>query len=226
MELIYHTSDMVKSLVSLDRLFSSGFSTVELDFTSTVDGKFVWEHDVLPTSILSSKTKSIRERLSLEDVLDINNHRRKLMLDIKYVPRHILYSKDFEKLLEHLNSYDDMQIQSLDLGFLSKLADKKYKNLEPGLILNVITRNYINRLGIPEIPSIGFMAISSELWEEKDGIYIDKCNSLYPDIKKYAWTWDRRIEDEERIQNFLDKGADGIITSSPKLVKSVLLKKD
>jgi glycerophosphoryl diester phosphodiesterase len=225
-KIIYHTAGMPKNLVSLDRLVNSGFSTVELDFTSTIDGKFVWEHDILPTSILSSKTKSIRERLSLEDVLDINRHRSKLMLDIKYVPRHILYSKDFEKLLEHLNSYDEMQIQSLDLGFLSKLADKKYKNIEPGLILNVITRGCINELGIPRIPDIGFMAISNELWEEKDGIYIVKCNEKYPDVKKYAWTWDRRIEDEERIQNFLDKGADGIITSSPKLVKSVLLKKD
>ena len=221
MEIIYHTSDMTKNLVSLDRLFSSGLSTVELDFTSTIDGEFVWEHDILPTSILSSKSRSIEDKLTLEDVLDINKHRCKLMLDIKYVPRHILHSDNFKKLLEYLNSYDEMQIQSLDLGFLSKLSDK-YKNIEPGLILNVISRSFING----KIPKIGFMAISNELWEEKNGIYVKKCKSLYPDTKKYAWTWDKRDEDEDRIQNFIDKKADGIITSNPKLVKSMILKKD
>ena len=223
MELIYHTAGMTKTLVSLDRLFNSDLSTIELDLVCTRDGELVWEHDLLPTEILSSKSERIKDKLTLEDILDINDHRHKLMLDIKHVPRHILYSKDFEKVLEHLNSYDEMQMQSLDLGFLSRLD--KYKNIEPGLILNVISRGFINRLGVPEIPNLGFFALSSELWEEKDGIYIAKCDVLYPNVKKYAWTWDKRDEDEERIQNFINK-ADGIITSKPKLVISMILKKD
>ena len=224
MKLIYHTAGMTKTLVSLDRLFNSGLSTIELDLTSTLDGELVWEHDVLPTQMLKSTASSIRDKLTLQDILDINNHRCKLMLDIKCVPRHILHSRGFEKVLEHLNSYDEIQIQSLDLGFLSRLD--KYKNIEPGLILNVISRGFINRLGVPEIPNLGFFAMSSELWEEKDGIYVTKCDVLYPNVKKYAWTWDKRDEDKERIQNFIDKKADGIITSNPKLVKSIILKKD
>lgn len=115
-----------------------------------------------------------------------------------------------------------MQIQSLDLSFLNRLVNGNYSNLEIGLIVNVLTRNLVNGKIPFNLPNLEFMSLSSELWERKNGKFLDECIALYPHIKKYAWTWSRRIEDEQRINNFLEKKADGIITSNPELVTTLV----
>lgn len=225
MEVIYHTSDVDKDISSLENVLNSGISTIELDFVMSNDGVPIWTHDILPTQFLNSTSSKLKNQLTLFDILDINNHRCKLMLDIKYIPSKILNSIDFSKLLNFLNDYDEMQIQSLSLTFLNRLIYGNYPNLEIGLIVNVLTKWYINSMKIPRLSNLDFMALSSELWERREGMFLDNCIQLYPNVKKYAWTWSTRIENEDRINNFLDKNADGIITSEPKLVKSLIEKR-
>lgn len=220
MEIIYHTADIKKDILTLENVFHSGIETVELDFVMSKDGIPVWTHDILPTQLLDSSSPRVREQLSIYDVLDLNNHRCKLMLDFKYIPRSILNSTEFSKLIDHLKQYDEMQFQSIDLSLIRKLIEGNYSNFELGYIINVLTKSNIRKLS-----DLDFISISSELWEKKNGIYIDKCNFMYPEIKKYAWTWSAREEEEDRINNFINKGADGIITSNPKLVKRLINKK-
>lgn len=227
MELIYHTADTEKNLLSLVKLFDSDLETIELDFVLSKDGVPVWTHDIYPTTFQDSTSDSLKDCFTIYDVLNLNDKHHKLMLDFKYIPKKYLNSDSFNKLLQHLNNYDisgGMQIHTLDLAFLEKLANGIHPNLEPGLIINFLSKGFINNLHIPRIPNIEFMSISSELWERYNGSYIKKCDSLYPNIKKYAWTWDTRIEDEDRINNFINKGADGIITGSPNLVKRLIKK--
>ena len=219
MEIIYHTADMNKDILTLENVFHSGIQTVELDFVMSKDGIPVWTHNILPTQVLNYNSKTIKDYLTLYDVLDLNNHRCKLMLDLKYISKNILNSKEFSKLLNYLNQYDDIQIQSLDLSLINKID---YSNIEVGLIINVLSKWYINNK--MKLPDLDFMSISSELWERKNGIFIEKCNELYPKVKKYGWTWSTREEDEDRINNFINKEADGIITSNPKLVKQLIKK--
>lgn len=221
MEIIYHTAEIDKNIIELDHVLSSGVPTVELDFAMSSDGVPIWTHNILPTILLDSKSANEKKQLTLFDVLDLNKHRTKLMLDFKYIPKNILNSSRFNNLLETLNKYDEMQIQILDLSFIEKLKNNGYSNIEVGLIINVLTKWYIDK----KLPNFDFMSISSELWEKKDGYYIEKCNNLYPNTKKYSWTWFTRTEDEERINNFIDKNTDGIITSNPKLVKTLINKR-
>lgn len=217
MEIIYHTADIKKDILTLENVFHSGIQTVELDFVMSKDGIPVWTHDILPTQLLDSSSPRVREQLSIYDVLDLNNHRCKLILDFKYIPKSILNSTEFSKLLDHLKQYDGIKIQSIDLSLIRKLSEENNFNFELGFIINVLTKHNIRNLS-----DLDFLSISSELWEKKNGIYIDKCNFMYPETKKYAWTWSTREEDEDRINNFINKNADGIITSSPKLVKRLI----
>lgn len=228
MELIYHTADVRKDLPSIVRLFDSDIETIELDFVLSKDGIPIWTHDVFPTTFQKSTSNNLKDSLKLYEILDINNKKHKLMLDMKYIPRQFLYSDTFNKLLQHLNNYDSsggIQIQTLDLALLEKIANGIYPNIETGLIINCLSKGFINGLHIPRIPSIKFMAISSELWERNKGAYINKCNQLYPDAEKYAWTWDveTRPETDERINNFLDKGASKIITGNPEKTKKLVM---
>lgn len=236
-EVIHHTAGTQKNMIGLLPILNSKAETIELDFVFTRDGIPVWTHNVFPTqlqkyaSIESKELKLSKKALTLYRVLDIINKNHKVMLDIKYVPRDLLKSDSFKKLLEYLNNYDKsggIQIQTLDLGLLQKLSDSGFSNIEPGLIINVLSKNYINKSSIPRID---FMSISSELWERNDGIYIDKCSKLFKDVKLYAWTWDvpdklpseiKREETLERVQNFIDMGADGIITGNPNMVLKLL----
>ena len=223
MDLILHTADIDKDVKSLEKVLSSDVKTVELDFVMTKDAVPVWTHSILPTQLYNYKSAKNNEMLTLFDVLDINNHRKKLMLDMKYIPGYILYSDEFNKLLEYLNLYDEMQIQSLDLTLIKKLKDGSYSNFEIGFIINVLSKGFVNN--IRKLPNIDFMAVSSELWEKNDGSYINKCKKLYPDVKKYAWTWATREETEERINNFINKEANGIITAKPSFVRSLMNQK-
>lgn len=220
MEIIYHTAEIVKNILELEHTLSSGVPTVELDFVMSSDGVPIWTHNILPNQFKDSGFAREKDQLTLFDVLDLNNHRCKLMLDFKYIPKRIQDSIKFYELLGSLNKYDEMQIQSLDLSLVERLKNSSYSNIETGLIINVLTKGYINKK--KKLPDVDFLSISSELWEKRNGAYIEKCSNLYPNTKKYAWTWSTRIEDEERINNFIDKNADGIITSNPKLVKTLI----
>ena len=219
MDVIYHTAHVEKNTETLEELFNSGVP-VELDFVTTRDGVPIWTHDILPTQLLSSTSSKLKNSLELIDILDINNHRCPLMLDIKYVPKYILKSDSFQKLLKLLSEYGDIQIESLNLAFLRELAE--HHRFEIGLIVNVLDRMWINSAQIPDLSRIDFFALSSELWEQRNGSYIDKCRKIYPDTKLYAWTWAKKEETEERIKNFIDMEANGIITGNPTLVKTIL----
>ena len=160
MELIYHTAELNKDVRELENLFNSGLETIELDFVLTRDGVPIWTHDIFPTQLLKSTNKKLNNTLSLHDVLEINNHRAKLMLDIKCIQPNLLNSNKLNKLLNMLNQYDEMQIQSLDLNFLSKLVEGNYSNIEKGLIVNVITRNLIDLFRLSKIGNLDFLALS------------------------------------------------------------------
>lgn len=219
MDIVYHTAHVDKNEKTLEELFNSGVP-VELDFVMTRDGVPIWTHDILPTQLLSSSSPKFNDNLTLMEVLEINNKRCPLMLDIKYVPKYILMSKKFKEVLGMLSEHGGIQIESLDPNFLRELAEN-YR-FEVGLIVNVLNRLWINRAQIPDLSRMDYFALSSELWEQNNGNYIDRCRKIYPDTKLYAWTWVIREETEERIKNFIDKEADGIITGNPTLVKTIL----
>lgn len=219
MDVIYHTAHVEKNTETLEELFNSGVP-VELDFVMTRDGVPIWTHDILPTQLLSSSSPKFEDSLTLMEVLEINNKRCPLLLDMKYVPKYILKSDKFIEVLKKLSQHGGIQIESLDLAFLDELVE--YYKFEVGLIVNLLDRLWINRAQIPDLSRIDFFALSSELWEQRNGSYIDKCRKIYPDTKLYAWTWVIREETEERIKNFIDKEADGIITGNPTLVKTIL----
>jgi glycerophosphoryl diester phosphodiesterase len=219
MKIIYHTADVTKDAENLNTILNSNVETVEIDFVFTEDGVPIWTHEMFPTIISHSTDASKKGQLTLYDVLDINNHRCKFMLDLKFIPRHILYSSKFYELIEKLNAYDEFQIQSLDLTFLTRLKEAHFSNIEVGLIINVLTKWYITTL--KKLPNLDFESISSELWERDNGSFIEKCNAIDPNAKKYAWTWASRVEDEYKIDTFINKGADGIITGTPDYVKKL-----
>lgn len=68
-----------------------------------------------------------------------------------------------------------------------------------------------------------FVSLSSELWE-KDKVQDDykRYRELFPNAREYAWTWEKIYqENDTRIKNYMAKGADGIITSDPALVRAL-----
>lgn len=223
MEYFYHSDGEEKNLKTLYDLLSMGLP-VELDFVMTNDGVLVWTHDIMPTNFLNSESNSIKEFITLEQVLRFNeNYGNKLLLDIKYIPGKYLNSKGFENTLRQLNDYGKISIESLDMRLINKLLNGDFPNIHVGLIINVLSKGYVNPLGIPNLINLDFMAISYELWERNNGAYIKNCNSLYPDIKKYGWKWGKNeTPEKDALIKFIKYGADGIVTNRHKMLLDLL----
>lgn len=77
-----------------------------------------------------------------------------------------------------------------------------------------------------ELRELDFLALSSELWEwPLVGSDYKLYRYLFSNVKQYAWSWYAVYsETKQRINNYIIKGADGIETKEPQLVRTLLKK--
>ncbi len=231
MEIIGHTSFLNKTSSSLNHyLISSSCSNLEMDFVLTKDGKLVWTHRPTFDGKFVSKTeyKNLSGLLTLEEVLEILNANINLLIEIKYFNSH--NSNKLESLLkalEILKSYNgSISLQSFNQQLIAKLLSHKEEIPcdEIGLIINLFKAHKYKKDNIALIANIDFVSLASELWEwQKLKQNNEYFRDLFPDAKEYAWTWDALYkENDKRIKNYIAKEADGIITTEPSLVRSLI----
>ena len=219
LDVIHHTATIKNDEHSLQKVLStSPADCIELDFILSKDAELFWSHNLL-LQYYSSAYFRKNNYLTLSDVLELNNHRKKLLLDIKYIANNITLLATIAKQLVFISDHDEILIESLDFRFLDYLLSRQYANVEIGLIINVLSKRFaISPKTVKKFSNLNFLSISSELWERNHSQYIIRSNVLYPNAKKYAWTWSRRAETPQRINNFIQLEADGIITDRPGLL--------
>lgn len=229
MKIIGHTSHLNKNKGSLQHfLIANPCDTIEMDFRLTSDGKLVWTHDktVNGRNICKSGYKELR-LLTLDDVLEILNGDIALLLHLKGING--VKRKNLTKLLralEILREYPFIsEIESINPNLIRMLLSYReeisYMNI--GLIINLFTTFRYRKGNISGLEKIDFVSLSSELWE-KDNLWDDykRYRELLPDAREYAWTWEKIYqENDNRIKNYMAKGANGIITSDPSLVRTL-----
>lgn len=229
MHIIGHTSHLNKSKEALQHfLIANPCDTIEMDFRLTSDGKLVWTHDktVNGRNICKSGYKELR-LLTLDDVLEILNGDIALLLHLKGING--VKRKNLTKLLralEILREYSFIsEIESINPNLIRMLLSYReeisYMNI--GLIINLFTTFRYRKGNISGLEKIDFVSLSSELWE-KDNLWDDykRYRELLPDAREYAWTWEKIYqENDNRIKNYMAKGANGIITSDPSLVRTL-----
>jgi len=229
MNIIGHTSHLNKNKDALQHfLISSSSDTVEMDFRLTQDGELVWHHNgVYNGNIISrSKYKDLK-LLTLDDVLEILSGDIALLLHLKGVRG--VNNKNIDKLLKALEILKDYplytELESISADFIRRILTYKddLSYLDIGLIINLFTTFKYRKGNIGGLEKVDFISLSSELWEK--GIVQDdyKCyRELFPNVREYAWTWEALYsENEERLKNYMAKGADGIITSDVALVRAL-----
>lgn len=206
MKIIRHTASVTKSEEVFKKLITENSDMVELDFIFDKNGIPIWSHN--PFKL---------DNLSIYDIIEINNHRKRLLIEFKYVRDNIIYSEKFLKLLIHLSKTDDIDIQTFNLKLVKFLINNrdKYPNIEIGLIINLFKRKYLKEY----LSALDFVSMSNELWE-----LTDDYNKI-SNIKKYAWSWDMLYsETSKRIQNYVDKNADGIIVNDIESARAIIKK--
>ena len=228
LEIIYHTASIKKDTKTFLELLKTDVETIELDFVLTKDFVPIWTHkkriNFKCIGNIESKNKLLKNYLTLKDIIKLNNSKKKLLLDFKYINKKILNEKNIKKILSDINQNDNIMIQSINIDFIKYLMIiNDYKNIKKGLIINYFTSYFINEKNIVGIKNIDFISLASELWEVKGGSFLKKSEKLFPKAKKYAWTWDAIYKEHMvRLENYKNKKADGIITSTPEKVKNII----
>lgn len=218
MDIVAHASNVdggngIITFNKLNNSINSLADMIEVDLNITSDGKFVCVHNpsisgkkIHDTNYFTLK-KENPEILMIEEVFEIVNNKKKLLLDIKN------YGADRFKIVSSLVnkicSNDDVLIESFDLDLLKEIKDKidvKY------IILANLFSNY-KKIINHEIYKDSFgVALASELFTFTNG-YKNYLDALSSDKKMYAWTWTLIYkETEELFKTFINKGCDGIIT--------------
>lgn len=233
MDIIAHTASVKPYKDALICLINNPFFTkIELDFRFTKDNLLVWSHsDKWEGSIIRDSTyHSLSSILTIYDVLEILNGTKSLLIEIKgcskkieqdaYYLREILPILEVYPSLVEVESFNQCLIRLLlrfkEMGFLKKVS--------LGLIINLFkTFNYRYKL-VPELLKIDFVALSNELFEWPIvGNDWQVYRHTLPNVKQYAWSWDALYEEtEKRLENYITKGVDGIITSKPELVRKLV----
>ncbi|MCM1053245.1 MAG: hypothetical protein NC483_04660 [Ruminococcus sp.] len=231
MEIIGHTSFLNKTTSALEHyLISSSCLKLEMDFVLTKDGKLVWTHSPIFERKIISRTeyKKLSSLITLEEVLEILNGNISILIEIKYFDgfNYSMISR-LLKALEVLKFYNgEISLQSFNSQLVSQLL--AYKNElscdEIGLIVNLFKVHKYKKENIKLIDEIDFLSLSSELWEwtkiKENYLYF---RNLFPKAREYAWTWELLYkENARRINNYIDKNPDGIITTEPALVRSLI----
>lgn len=236
MEIIGHTASLDKNKEALRQIVKNPhYSKLELDFIPTKDNVLVWSHsnflngNIVNSSNYNTLKKKNSQLLTLEDVLEEINEKKAILIEIKFALNASKNIDEFIKRLKILTKYNnDVEVQSFNQDLIELLLINKdnLANIHFGLIINIFKTFLYNKHNIEKYNGIDFLALSSELFEWS--IFKDahlKYRELFPDAKQYAWTWDALYkENEERLNNFVNKNVDGIITSNPLLVKGLAKK--
>ncbi len=229
MNIIGHTSHLNNNKDALQHfLIGNPCDTVEMDFRLTRDNILVWTHDRLVNGkdVCKSEYKEL-ELLTLEDVLEILNGDKALLLHLK--GGNGVKRKNFDKLLrtlEILKEYPFIsEIESINSNLIKMLLSyrEEISYMDIGLIINLFTTFKYRKGNISGLEKLDFISLSSELWENSIvGDDYNRYRELFPSVREYAWTWERIYqENDTRIKNYMAKGADGIITSDTSLVRAL-----
>ena len=227
-DIIYHTASTKKDYDNFHKLLNEDINTIELDFVLTKDLVPIWSHNkrVKMNSInsINSDNKLLKKYLTLSDILDITNYKKELLLDFKYIDKKIIGNSSFDKTLDYIARQDNIMIQSTNKDLIKYIIEnKEYSSLKKGLIINYFTSYFFNHNNIGPLENIDFISLASELWELKRRNFLNECNICFPKAKKYAWIWDALYkETPKKLNNFIEKGADGIITNKPEEVKRLI----
>lgn len=229
MEVIAHTAIIKKDKEGLTALLENNLYTkIELDFVLTKDYIPVWSHDtkIDGLNIKDKSAKELKFLLTLDEVLEIVNNKKKLLIEIKFPRKDKEFNCKMIEILKKINNIKDIQIQSFDPIFITELLKHRelFPDIEIGLIINFFKTFNYRKKDITKLKDIDFISLSSELFEfpivGKDYLIYRK---LFSHAKEYAWTWDAVYKDrEKRIKNYIECGADGIITLNPQLVKRII----
>lgn len=229
MDIISHASNVTKGngIVTYEKLNSAlkySPDMIEVDLNLTKDNKFICIHDpFLENKRISNSTflelKKINpDVLEINEVFDIVNKRKPLLLDIKNYGINNFHL--FSRIIDLVNSHkeEDYIFESFDLDLLN---DLKYNTKKDIIVLanlfskteKVLKHSVLNK-------SMG-VALSSEFFSKsnKYKLYKDK---LKDNQKMYAWTWNAIYKENEKLfNNYLEKECDGIIADEIKILKKL-----
>ena len=233
MDVIAHTASVKPNKASLEAIRDNPFyDKLELDFRLTKDSLLVWSHsDKIDGSLISETNyRNLDNALTLEDVLEILNNAKPILLDIKAYPKNIRRQaycllQALTILVHYKNEIGLASFNEKLISFLLKMQENGELNfIDIGLVINLFKTFKYRKQFPKELENIKFVSLSNELFEwpivgEDYQMYRNMLNG----IKQYAWSWDAVYEEtEKRISNYILKGVDGIITSKPELVRKLV----
>ena len=233
MDIIAHTASLKPDRKTLLKLKSNlDYTKIELDFRLTKDDELVWSHSPKINGEYISYTnyRSLGNVLTLEDVLEIFNHEKALIIELKGYPKNLENRYDILlKCLSSLYYYHNLiEVESFNERLIKSLLELQRKGelsfVQYGLIINLFKTFLFRKHFSQEYRNIQFIALSNELfeWPIVGGDY-KIYREVFPQVREYAWSWDAVYkETEKRILNYITKGVDGIATSNPTLVKKLV----
>lgn len=121
MEVIAHTATIQKNKDSLNTLLKNDlYEKLELDFVLTSDYIPVWSHDIKVNglNIKDSSAKQLNFLLTLDEVLQIVNNKKKILIEIKSPRRDKKFYSKIIKILKRLNSIKIFKFKVLILFLL------------------------------------------------------------------------------------------------------------
>ncbi len=231
MDIIAHTASVHQSKEALKELRDNpDYTKLELDFRLTKDNELVWSHSNKINGRLISNTnyRNLGSVLILEDVLEVLDHIKPILIEIKGKPNERQIYGLVKSLFSLVHYHNKIELESFNQYLIGILLDLKKQGvlefIDYGLIINLF-KTFSYRKHFPEqYKEVSFLALSNELyeWPIVGGDYQIYREQL-PSAKQYAWSWDAVYEEtEERILNYIFKGVDGIGTSNPTLVKKLI----
>lgn len=219
MEIVSHASNIKRGngIVTLEKLedaIESPADMIEVDLNMTKDGIFSCVHNpnIEKLKIHETEFSTLKELhpeiLRIEEVFDIVDNKKRLLLDIKNYGLDNI--KIITKLLKILNERNiDFVYESFDLDLLKRL--QKYLNSDSILLANLFSNinKVINHDCFKRASGI---ALASELFTVTNN-YKKYLDNMKDNQKLYAWTWTQVYKENEKLfKKFIDKGCNGIIT--------------
>ena len=219
-------------LAKAEEAKNNDIGSIEIDCSVTRDKIIAITHNFILARLFKYQYYEEKNIPTLDSLIKVllDSTNCNLVLDFKCIPKSYLYSDEFSKKLDILNDSKRIQIITLQPSIINRISNGSYPNIKTGIIMNVLTRGYINEYKIPNLSKTDAFYLSKEYWNpqtlEKIDKYINQVWGKDKDrIKKIAWTWSRRIEDEKTLENFIELGADGIVTGKPELLNSIVYQK-
>ena len=231
MDIIAHTASVHQSKEALKELRDNpDYTKLELDFRLTKDNELVWSHSNKINGRLISNTnyRNLGSVLILEDVLEVLDHIKPILIEIKGKPNERQIYGLVKSLFSLVHYKNKIELESFNQYLIGILLNLKKQGvlefIDYGLIINLFKTFSYRKHFSEQYKEVSFLALSNELyeWPIVGGDYQIYREQL-PSAKQYAWSWDAVYEEtEERILNYIFKGVDGIGTSNPTLVKKLI----